>query len=151
MKALSLTAPWGILAMLNLKGCETRSWYTSYRGPLAIHSAKRFPPVAQRLCLRPPFYQALTGAGYHVGLSVVNDKFRHDLPLGAVLATTHLLDCVPVEDFARRYPRRDTARERAFGDFSEGRYIWILDTATRLAVPVPARGALGLWEWDEAA
>lgn len=40
MKALSLTQPWASLVAVGAKRIETRSWRTSYRGPLAIHAAK---------------------------------------------------------------------------------------------------------------
>ena len=47
-------------------------------------------------------------------------------------------------------PYRDlfSAQEEAFGDYSAGRYAWILDHVQRLVEPIPAKGALGLWEWD---
>lgn len=41
MKALSLHQPWASAIALGLKHLETRSWATSYRGPLAIHAARR--------------------------------------------------------------------------------------------------------------
>jgi len=43
MKALSLWQPWASLVALRVKTIETRSWSTSYRGPLAIHAAKHVP------------------------------------------------------------------------------------------------------------
>ena len=46
MKALSLWQPWASLVALRVKTIETRSWSTSYRGPLAIHAAKR--PVREK-------------------------------------------------------------------------------------------------------
>jgi hypothetical protein len=43
MKALTLTQPWATLVAIGAKTIETRSWPTSYRGPLAIHAAKGYP------------------------------------------------------------------------------------------------------------
>jgi len=37
--------------------------------------------------------------------------------------------------------------ELSFGDYTPGRYAWILADVKLLPEPVPARGALGLWEW----
>jgi activating signal cointegrator 1 len=48
-------------------------------------------------------------------------------------------------------PRRgvvDITSELPFGDYSEGRYAWLLEDVERLPVPIPAKGALGLWEWQ---
>lgn len=72
MKALSLTQPWATLVAIGAKKIETRSWSTSYRGPVAIHASKGYP----------------------------------------------------------------------------GRYAWFLENVKPLAAPVPAKGALGLWEWS---
>src|SRR5258708_5270609 len=43
VKALTLWQPWASLIAVGAKTIETRSWSTSYRGPLAIHAAKRKP------------------------------------------------------------------------------------------------------------
>ena len=41
MRALSLWQPHGQAIALGLKPFETRGWSTDYRGPLAIHAAKK--------------------------------------------------------------------------------------------------------------
>ena len=41
MKALSLWQPWASLIAAGVKKVETRHWPTAYRGPIAIHAAKR--------------------------------------------------------------------------------------------------------------
>lgn len=38
--------------------------------------------------------------------------------------------------------------ERPLGDFTPGRYAWLLTDVTPLADPVPAKGRLGLWDWE---
>ena len=40
MKALSLKQPWAAMVANGTKTVETRSWSTSYRGPLAIHASQ---------------------------------------------------------------------------------------------------------------
>jgi hypothetical protein len=37
--------------------------------------------------------------------------------------------------------------EKAFGDYSHGRYAWILTDPVSFNVPVPARGMPGIWEF----
>jgi hypothetical protein len=59
MKALSLWQPWATLIALKKKQIETRSWRTTYRGPLAIHAAKSYPQEARDLCSTEPFYSVL--------------------------------------------------------------------------------------------
>jgi hypothetical protein len=38
--------------------------------------------------------------------------------------------------------------ERSFGDYTPGRYAWILTNIKPLPAPIPAKGALGLWDWE---
>ena len=130
MKALTLTQPWATLIAIGAKWIETRSWATEYRGPLAIHSARRFPSVARDLCIEQPFFATLSRAGYRAST----------LPLGMVLATSTLVDCLPTGgDFP--------SGQLPWGDFTPGRYAWILRDISPFPEPLPARGALGLWEW----
>jgi hypothetical protein len=41
MKAVSLWQPFASLIYTGAKKIETRSWPTNYRGPLAIHAARK--------------------------------------------------------------------------------------------------------------
>src|SRR6202030_3531482 len=90
MKTLTLTQPWATLVALGAKRIETRSWRTSYRGPLAIHAAKRMPKAAISLCWDTPFRAALEAGGYGPGGGTATNPFG--LPLGAVIAVTVLID-----------------------------------------------------------
>jgi hypothetical protein len=138
MKALTLTQPWATLVAIGAKRIETRGWSTSYRGKLAIHAAKGFPGWARTLCLDEPFFSALT--------SERHAQQALDLPLGQVLATVDLVEILRIGPTGSGW-RPPGGRELTFGDYSDGRYAWILANADPLPRPVPARGALGLWEW----
>jgi hypothetical protein len=130
---------------IGAKTIETRSWSTGYRGPLAIHAARAFPRSAFDLCFIEPFRTALYPDGYSAQLD--------PLPRGEVVATCNLLDCLPVtargclSGVFQDYPELDTPQERAFGDYSPGRWAWIIEDVKMLAEPIPAKGALSLWEW----
>lgn len=148
MKALTLTQPWASLVAIGAKRIETRSWRTDYRGPLAIHAAKA--PDLTGVVVQTPFYQTLKAAG-------LDPIF---LPYGAVLATAELVSVRQIEpvhsitgwkwdtpdgrtiDFPLNRPESD------FGDYRDGRYAWLLYNVMRLPAPIPARGALGLWDWS---
>ncbi|WP_320939058.1 hypothetical protein [Lysinibacillus capsici] len=41
--------------------------------------------------------------------------------------------------------------ELYFGDFMDGRYAWELKTMKVLLEPVPAKGQLSLWNWDDGS
>lgn len=106
-----------------------------------------------------------------------NGDGPHPLPLGAVVATCTLVDVVPIVGCdqvfnGRRLPvggfvvdtrnmggclclvttenrpgGEDIEDQRPYGDFSPGRYAWLLADIEPLAEPVPAKGRQGLWEW----
>ena len=140
MKALTLTQPWATLVALEAKRIETRSWCTSYRGPLAIHAAKGMTKAATSLCWKEPFRTALEAGGYKPGDGTVPNPFR--LPLGAVIAVAVLIDIQSIT-----LENRPTEPEYSFGDYAPGRCAWMLQNVYRLPDPIPARGRLGLWEW----
>jgi hypothetical protein len=151
MKALSLTQPWATLVAIGAKQIETRSWSTSYRGEIAIHASKGFPHDCKRLCLENPFLSALYPAGF-VGAG--------SLPLGTVVALARLVIVYPtarVQVGSRLMATPDarlqmwgdeleiSEREGHFGDYSPGRFAWVLSDLRQLSEPIACKGALGLW------
>lgn len=135
MKTLSLTQPWASLVAVGAKRVETRSWTTSYRGPIAIHAAKGMDLAARETLL------SCRVAG------LIPMQRDEPIPLGALIATAALSDVWRVNHpgDARRWGL--SPQEIAFGDFGVGRYAWFLRDIERLAEPIPARGALGLWDF----
>lgn len=138
MKALTLTQPWATLVAIDAKRFETRSWFTSYRGEIAIHAAKGFPRQCQLLVDQEPFADAL------------GDRRRH-LPIGKIVAIAQLKACILISNadlrqcgFVDLYGK--VRKELPFGDFSVGRYAWELADVEELAVPIDCKGALGLWD-----
>jgi hypothetical protein len=135
MKALTLTQPWATLVAIGAKRIETRSWRTGYRGPIAIHAAKGYPTRLRGLRFDEPFMSALWRAGI---------KPDMPLPTAAVVAVAQLADCIHIF-----VPPPEP--ERSFGDYSPGRYAWLLSDVRELREPIPALGALGLWDWEPPA
>ncbi len=144
MKALTVMQPWATLVALGAKRIETRSWSTSYRGPLAIHASGRISREAAVICREPPFREALAAGGYGEESGSASNPFG--LPLGAVIAVALLVD---VQRITRAHAPAEP--ERSFGDYTPGRFAWLLDHVRLLPEPVAAKGALGLWEWVEGS
>jgi activating signal cointegrator 1 len=179
VKALSLWQPWASLIALRVKTVETRSWRTSYRGPLAIHATKRVPwkssadegerAAAMTGEIPRPLWEAMRA---HVDEYPLLWAAR--LPRGVIVATCQLVDVLPItgpndaghDEFVcpdigggltlyrfengGMYPATvddDITSQIPYGDFSEGRYAWILDDITACDPPVEASGRQGLWEW----
>jgi len=152
MKAMTLTQPWASLVALGEKRIETRSWSTTYRGPLAIHAAKGWPVEAAALCSTEPFRTALVAIDVP-GRFVTEGKrgvSAPDLPRSVIVATCRLADCLMVEptpEVRRIFADHAAPHDKEFGDYTLGRYMWLLADVVALPEPIPARGALGLWEW----
>jgi hypothetical protein len=144
LRALTLTQPWATLIAIGAKRFETRSWSTPYRGRLAIHAGKGLNPVGgvrglEDLCAREPFRSALFG----------EDLYRDpsELPRGIIVAEADLVGCAevcgyPIEPGGLGVVGAEY--ERDFGDFTPGRFAWVLRNVGRNETP-PVRGALGLW------
>lgn len=178
MKALTIRQPWASLIALGVKTIETRSW----RAPqsligqtIAIHAGKWQPE---------PGNEYGTGWWWHDDCGdpiIVEQKPAHGwnqapAPLGAIVATATLADCLPMVD-AEDYEYgdvtaphlavlpsgsaawwyasdedqigRDVSGQVPYGDFQPGRWAWML-TDVQPCDPVPAKGKQGLWNWDGA-
>lgn len=127
MKALSLREPSVALIAAGKKKIETRSWKTSYRGPLYIHASagkirKNDPRARELLELIP------------------NEPLRY----GMVVCRCTLADCRYMGDAFLREMEKDPL-EKFCGDYREGRYAWFLEDIQVLSEPFPAKGMLGLW------
>lgn len=136
IKAISLWQPWASLIAIGAKRFETRSWPTAYRGPLAIHAAKRWTNDEKNLCCKEPFWEALTE--FCIGPP---HGFDHDLPLGCIVAVAELRDC-----FEIGWQPEIGSNEYAFGDWRPGRFAWQLNDVRRLDTPIPWRGSQGFFE-----
>lgn len=152
MKAISLWQPWASCIAFGAKRIETRSWKTSYRGPLAIHAGKRKVKSEWELIESLDFFQAVfwdpTGQCYPIG---------DNLPFGALVAVVDLVDCIPTTVLKKErrtveLRRQPGAPKMAFwsdfdlGDYRDGRYGWIFENLRPLEEPIPYRGEQGLFE-----
>ena len=141
MKAVALTQPFATLVVARLKRNETRTWHTTYIGPLAIHASKGFPRWAVDLCLAEPFKSALAGIGV---------RSPDDLPTGAIIGSTEVLAYQQMVagglDLGFGEVEIVEEPERSFGDYEPGRWAWRLGDAPTQIEPVPFKGQLGLFE-----
>jgi hypothetical protein len=163
MKALSLWNPWAALVRLGQKRVETRSWPTSYRGPLAIHATRTWTKALYDVCRGEPFATALRSGGVKVPVWSGGCLPRPvAMSFGAIVAVARLTDCIPTGQVARRQTDSEQnlsgwlgvhvgPTEYAFGDFSPGRFAWLLEDIRPLPRPVPCAGARQLWDVPAAA
>jgi activating signal cointegrator 1 len=153
MRALSCNPPYGTLIAAcerfpDLgKHIETRGrWEYRYRGLLLIHQTAGLGGMGfeafQELCYCEPFRTTLAAMGY---------SDASDLPRGAIVAVCELAGVKTIEAPAKGRiwitmeltgldPATLTERERAFGDYTPGRYAWLLANIRALPSPIRARG-----------
>ena len=133
MKALTLWQPWASLVAWGEKQYETRSWPTSYRGPLAIHASKS----------KDGWEVWMFNAFYHDALARAGIQHFDALPLGVVLCVVDLVDVMRTETLRGKISQQ----EEQFGDHSMGRFAWKLENVRVLCEPIPCRGFQQLWDW----
>ena len=165
MKALTIHQPFASLVAIGVKHIATHSFKTNYRGPIAIHAGKAKPPVMSLVGNFQSYLNVIDG-GY-MARDVTGQPMRpFPLPLGAVVATANLVDCVPIvdrwseeDDGGRCLMIGDDGRlvdilrlgdvsdQLPYGDFAPGMWGWLLEDVTAID-PVSAKGRQGLWNWE---
>jgi activating signal cointegrator 1 len=168
MRALTLWQPWASLIAVGAKTIETRGWSTSYRGPLLIHAAKFRCAQPWRLAVpiaavpavdaldRPLPLGAVVAAADLVDcvpiLAPLDRLPRSWMPHVAETINGELRVWQGSNDHApcpsMTWRTTEIEDQRPFGDFTEGRYAWLLENVLPLAEPVPAKGQQGLWTPD---
>lgn len=148
MKALTLWQPWASLIAMGQKKVETRCWSTDYRGPIAIHSAKRLPSDWLGASRHSQSFQfelreVFATPSFATPSQTLLQAKVERLPRGCVLCVVNL---VGIEQ-TRLVGDEVNQRERIFGNYEEGRYAWFLEMVGRFETPIPAKGNRMLWEW----
>ena len=135
MKAISLLQPWASLVVMGIKKIETRNWATKHRGTILIHASQ----------------------GKAGSIFVAELPFKKYIPdfkklsFGAIIGEATIADVIRIEDLEMNDEliNRLTMEEKAFGDYSYGRYAWMLEDAVEFTTPIPARGTLSIWEYAD--
>ena len=124
MKAITILQPWAHLIVHGPKRIENRTWWTKYRGPLAIHAAKsrRMLDALDDGTLRA-----------HVERTGYQMPVVGDLVFGAIIGTAQLTDIVEVSDVPD-------------DPFATGPLCWILEHREPLDAPILCAGRRMLWD-----
>lgn len=145
MKAYTVHQPYAYATVAGIKHYETRPQRTNIRGRVAVHAGKkRFTADGLfELLNREIAYGKIIETEYERGIE--NLKRATELVYGAVIGTVEIVDCVPVEEIADKM----STLERALGDFSPGRFAWVLRNPIMFDKTIPARGQQGWWNWED--
>jgi len=169
MKAITIYQPWASLIACGAKKCITRPLKILYRGPIAIYAG-----LVAAHELNRQTSEAIARAFEDYAPIEYLPGYIAALPHGAIVATAELVECWSIvshpgadTDRARRitvggelnvpkhHPRFHdvivpSKTEILFGDWRPGRYAWELANVQEIT-PIPARGRLGLWNWEGRA
>lgn len=132
MKVLSVKEPFASLISLGIKGIETRSWKTNYRGEIYIHAS--------------------------LTKNIIKDKIRekkllellpndYEFKQSKIICKGYLKDCIYMdEDFLEKIKKDET--EYLCGHYELGRYAWVI-SEVKLIEEIPAKGKLGIWNYEK--
>lgn len=148
LKGLTLWEPYATAFVCGLKTVETRSWPTSYRGPLAIHAAVKRTNDLRATWIRAMSRPKDAEAFRHHGI-----KTFDDLPFGCIVGVGNLVACIPTSlhhvDTERRMiavlGKEQWESDRQYGNFAPERFLWHIEEFDAFPTPIPYRGAQGLY------
>lgn len=127
MKVLSIKEPFATLIKDGVKIYETRSWKTKYRGEIYIHAS--------------------LGLSKSDNVEKANEYLKSEIKPGYILCKCNLVDCIPMTEDFIEYINNET-NESDYGRYSEGRFAWKMELVEVLDEPIPAKGKLGIWNFD---
>lgn len=146
MKAFTVYQPYAFAIVAGLKGYEIRPRRTNIRGRVAVHAGKKDALSVIRERDAEEQREILKNIYRYFGITDGAVK-RLRAEAGAVIGTVEIVDCVPIEEIVNSI----SPLERALGDYSPGRFAWVMKDPVRFEKPIPARGNQGWWNWEEPA
>lgn len=151
MKVLSLLQPWASLIIKGHKKIETRSWIP--KNPAIIKQLEEegllIHASAKKIRLQDGMYNLIDHME-RIGFFTDYDK----LPYGAIIGRVKVEGFFRTDDLTHPSCKHFTGRDRiseqeeAFGDYSTGRFGWVLSDPLEFEKPIPAKGQLGLWNFE---
>ncbi|GEM_PF-492221 len=136
MKAISFKQPTAQALIQADIRYDIRSWRTGHRGLVYIHAARSPLQELRSLCNQKNVKQQMANWGFNK---------VEDFPMGAILGTARLEDCIALEDF-------DFLESNNLGvvpnlkDIPIRGWVWIFSEPVKLQCPRLYRGRLGLFE-----
>ncbi len=141
MKAITIHQPYASLIATSLKQFETRHWFTSYRGKIAIHAGKT------NHCKSPfqtiHLFGTLSKSVYEKLQPTILDGCN--LPVGSIVAIADLTDCIKMTE---KFICSVSELEQKVGHWDIDRFAWKLENIKAIN-PILCKGAQGLWEWKQ--
>lgn len=120
LKCLTLKQPWCWAIFYAGKNIENRRWLTNYRGPLYIHAGKAYDD---------------NGENWIKWKFDIQVPPREELQFGLIMGAVQLIEIAQNQNQSNDWALPD-------------QYHWIIARPELLITPIPARGNLGIWEFE---
>lgn len=78
-------------------------------------------------------------------MSLIENK---EMNFGYIICKCNLVDCVYMTKEYINSMKNNNYQEYICGEYSEGRYAWILEDITPLEIPIKAKGHLSIWNYE---
>lgn len=125
MKAITIKQPWASLIVHGIKDIENRTWRTNFRGRVLIHSSGSYGKKFKVNLTDEQAKEAFT--------TIAKECMFGCLPFGSIIGSIEIVDCV------QNHPS-------IWAD--KGVYNWVLANPVLFKKPIPAKGRLSFWEYD---
>ena len=126
MKALTIKEPWATLIIEGYKEYEFRSWKTNYRGKILIHAGKSLEKNQEKK------------------FKEYNLKYS----CGEIIGEADLVDCIKVTEKFDEYLKGINPIVYGNSGHVEN-YAWKLENIKKYDKKIPAKGQLGLWNYEK--
>lgn len=133
MRGLSIRQPYAHLMMAGFKPVTNRSWHTTYRGELLIHTGRRHATWEDeaRVDIEVRFPQPYR--------SQVLRRADEQLVYSSLVGVAHLQKILKVGPMEARRLRGLAHLHRWHYEWIVGRYVWVFTRIRRFRRPVPFR------------
>ena len=144
MKTITVKQPWAWLIIEGVKDIENRTWPTKFRGRVLIHAAAK-PWTWQSLLkyLTPAMKSVFDKGG-------ASRTWLDCLTKGKIIGSVEIVDCVI--NHPSVWAEKSQLSENADDGwlyFDHPTYNWVLANPIKFPEPIPAKGKLSFWEFDE--
>jgi hypothetical protein len=130
LRVLSIKEPYATLIKDGKKCIETRSWKTNYRGELYIQAS--LSKISKDII------------GNRDLIAIVGES---QMNYGYIICKCNLADCIYMDNsFIDKIKKNK--QEYLCGEYSLGRYAWILEDIIVLDKPILVKGHLGIWNYN---
>lgn len=140
--------PWATALVSGDKLVETRSFNTKHRGPLLIHASLGWTKECYMTLSR------LQHDGFlpH-NANAAKKKEDVGLPFGAIIGVVNLTETFQFGkdrsiEYIKGLSMDAVNKELSLGDWESGRWGWLCKDPVMFKTPIPAKGNLGIWNWE---